>query len=186
MIGFAPLNPSNALADLRRAAYIFESPIYRHSPGRASMSNIPEQIFEFFEPLQDEIVWLHSRWILYEQLFGASEKRIDLLNESAGVFFRVVQDTFLGEMQIALSKLTDPARQGRFDNLSLEQVQDRVNVVGDCKLAATTRSLLDDLHPRCEAFRTWRNKTLAHSDLHTSLHAYRVDTQTYHISCLSG
>jgi hypothetical protein len=139
------------------------------------MSNIPPDVAEIFEPLRTEIIWLHVRWILYEQLyeqlFGHSEKRVDLLNESAGTLFYVVQDTLLGEIKIALSKLTDPARQGKFDNLSLEMLQSRIKLAADQQLQDTTRSLLDSLHSICGRFRTWRNKTLAHLDLDTALKA---------------
>ncbi len=133
------------------------------------MTVIPEAINEVYEELKTEITWLHVRWIIYRQLFAASNKRVDLLNECASAFFYIIQELLLWEVQVSLSKLTDPARSGRFDNLSLEQLQSRLGAHGDQKLAARTRSMLDELHSKSEPFRSWRNKQLAHLDLATAM-----------------
>jgi hypothetical protein len=130
---------------------------------------IPSDVSEIFEELKKEIVWLHARWILFNQLYGGSERRIDLLNETAGTFFYVVQETFQADVYIALSKLSDPAVKGRFGNLSLEQLQARVDEQNDLDLSDRTRALLDEFLTKCAPFRVWRNKTLAHSDLDTAL-----------------
>jgi len=132
---------------------------------------IPTQIRDVYDQLRTEITWLHGRWIIYRQLYGTSEKRIDLLNESAAAFFYIVQDVLLGEIQVSLSKLTDPARTGAHENLSLELLQSRLETVGDTGLAGKTRVTLGVLRSRCAAFRTWRNKKLAHLDLLTSMQA---------------
>lgn len=133
------------------------------------MTSIPNDIDEVYEELKTEITWLHARWIVYRQLFAESEKRLDLLNQCASAFFYIIQDVLLGEVQVSLSKLTDPARYRRFHNLSFEQLQARLEAYGDQTLAAKTRSVLDTLHSKCEPFRVWRNKRLAHLDLTTAM-----------------
>src|SRR4051812_32259498 len=58
-------------------------------------------------------------WDLYRQLFLASERRIALLNECAGSFFRVLQDVLLDDTTLVLSKLGDPAKTfNKYPNLS--------------------------------------------------------------------
>lgn len=133
------------------------------------MATIPSEIDEVYGKLKTEITWMHGRWMVYRQLFAESEKRIDLLNESAPTFFYIIQDVLLGEIQVSLSKLTDPARSGKFDNLSLEQLQMRVKANGQPQLAARLRQLLDELQLKCEPFRARRNKQLAHLDLTTAM-----------------
>ena len=133
------------------------------------MSSIPAEIEDVYEELKTEITWIHGRWIIYRQLFAESPKRIDLLNECASAFFYIVQDVLLGEVQVALSKLTDPATSGKFHNLSLEQLQARLTEYGEAELAAQTRQFLDQLHTKCDPFRIWRNKRLAHLDLTTAM-----------------
>jgi hypothetical protein len=133
------------------------------------MTNIPNKINDVFDELKTEITWLHARWKLYRQLYAESPKRIDFLNECAGVFFYVVQETLLDEVQVMLSKLTDPAQTSGHENLSLDQLQSRVEKHGDPHLAQRLRALLDDLHRKCKTFRVRRNKKLAHLDLATAL-----------------
>jgi len=133
------------------------------------MSQIPTGIDEVFKELKTEITWLHARWIIYRQLFAHSEKRIGLLNDCASAFFYIIQDVLFGELQVILSKLTDTARSGKHDNLSLEQLQERVEAHGDKNLASTLRNLLDDLHMKSRPFRLHRNKRLAHLDLTTAM-----------------
>lgn len=131
------------------------------------MSNIPADLDVIFQELKTEIIWLHGRWKIYRQLFAHSEDRIHLLNECAPVFFYIMQDDLVSDVQVTLCKLTDPARKGKFDNLSLDQLQTRVEAQGEHQLAATLRNLLDDLHAKCQPFRRHRNKRLSHLDLST-------------------
>lgn len=73
------------------------------------------------------------------------------------------------EVQVTLSKLTDPAATRKHDNLSLEQLQKRLETNGAMALSDQTRQILDVLHIKCKPFRAWRNKQLAHLDLSTSM-----------------
>lgn len=130
---------------------------------------MPSEIYEVFQELKTEIIWLHGRWIVYTQLYDFSEKRIDLINECAPNFFYIIQDILLGEIIISLSKLTDLSSSHGFDNLSFEQLQLRVDLQKEKNLSNTLRKLLDDLHKKCQPFRLWRNKRLAHLDLTTAM-----------------
>jgi hypothetical protein len=133
------------------------------------MDTMPSDVKDIFEELQTEITWLHGRWIIYRQLFGHSERRVELLNACASAFFYIIQDILLNDIQVSLSKLTDPARTGKYDNLSLEQLQERIEATGDEQLAGRLRQLLNTLHDKCQAFRIRRNKRLAHLDLITAM-----------------
>jgi len=116
---------------------------------------------------------MHGRWLTYRDIFTDSAKRIELLNEAAGTFFYIIQDVLLNDIQITLSKLTDPAQTGKRHskrhNLSLEQLQSQLNGHGDPDLAAECRATLDELKAQCAVFRMRRHKQLAHFDLSTSL-----------------
>ena len=133
--------------------------------------SIPAQIQDVYEELKTEVTWLHGRWIIYRQLYDKSEKRVQLLNESASAFFYILQDLLIRDVQVTLSKLTDPAKTSDHDNLSLELLQSRLQNSGNAELAGRTRTILDNLHSQCAPFRTWRNKRLAHLDLSTTMQA---------------
>ena len=142
------------------------------------MSDMPESIKDVFDELKNEILWLHAQWKIYRQLFAHSARRVDLLNRSARVFFIIVHATLLDEIQLSLGKLTDPARTGKHENLSLAQLQERVETLGDQALSSQLNEILVELcgdrnnldkPGKCKAIRIRRNKRLAHFDLDTSL-----------------
>ena len=85
------------------------------------------------------------------------------------MFFYTIEDVLIGDVQIALSKLTDPARTGANENLSLEQLLERVEKHNEANLQVALRQKLDELKKKCVPFRTWRNKRLAHLDLTTTM-----------------
>lgn len=133
------------------------------------MPTLPPQIAEVYTTLSTEVTWLHGRWICYRQLFAESEHRIEMLNACASTFFFIIQDVLFDEVQVCLSKLTDPAKTGKNENLSLEQLQTRLEQYGDMNLAASNRLTLDSLRLAVSPFREWRNKQLAHFDLLTAM-----------------
>jgi len=134
-----------------------------------SPSFVPSQFLAVYDELRSEITWMHGRWLTYRELFAVSSRRIELLNESAGAFFYIIQDVLLDEVQVCLSKLTDPASSGKHENLSLEQLQSQLQEYGEANLAVKCRAILDTILGQCEVFRVRRHKTLAHLDLPTAL-----------------
>jgi hypothetical protein len=135
----------------------------------ATPSKVPSAIAPVYDELRSEITWLHGRWLTYRELFAESPRRIELLNEVAGTFFYIIQEVLLDEVQVCLSKLTDPATSGKHENLSLEQLQAKLEGHGDSVLATKCRAILDTIHIQCQAFRVRRHKELAHLDLPTAL-----------------
>lgn len=133
------------------------------------MNNLPETIEKLFEELQNEINWLHARWIIYCGLFGHSEERLDLLNESSSAFFYVIEKTLFDQIILSICKITDRARTGKYENLTLPQLQERMEALGEQQLPSQLRKLLEDLDTKCEAFRAHRHTRLAHLDLDTAL-----------------
>src|SRR3990172_6198282 len=107
------------------------------------MPQMPPTVAEVYNALSTEVTWLHGRWICYRQLFAESERRIEMLNECASTFFFIIQDVLIDVVQVCLSKLTDPAQTGKHDNLSIEQLQSRLEQHGDAALAARNRITLN-------------------------------------------
>jgi hypothetical protein len=133
------------------------------------MNSLPTTIEELFEELRNEINWLHAKWIIYRELFDHSEERVDLLNECASAFFYIIERTILDEILLSLSKITDRARTGKYENLTFAQLQERIETLGEQQLSSQLHKLLDDLDNKCEAFRTHRHTRLAHLDLDTAI-----------------
>jgi hypothetical protein len=132
-------------------------------------ASMPRELAEVYNALDHVIVWLFCRWNIFHQVFGTSEERINLLNESAPAFFRVCQDAILADIRMELCRLTDPAETCRKPNLTLQRLVDLIDPAQYPLLAAEARRLLQDVQKRCSSFREWRNCRGAHRDLDTAL-----------------
>ena len=119
-----------------------------------------------YHALDNELIWLHAKWLEYRKLYADSEKRVDFLNETAAHFFGVVQDVLWRDVLLHITRLTDPPGQGHFENLTLLRLPE---TVADTKLARELRSLIEDALAKSEFARQWRNRHLAHQDLSLAL-----------------
>lgn len=128
-----------------------------------------------YHGLHNDVIWLHAKWLEYRKLFAHSERRVELLNRSAGFFFGVVQDVLWHDILLHIARLTDPPKQNRFENLSLTRLPE---MVPDVCLANELRGLLETALQLSEFAREWRNKHIAHRDLEHAL--------TTHASPLPG
>lgn len=128
------------------------------------------EIIKDFQALEEVINQLHEKWIMHQQLFKHSQpqQRIDLLIKCAPKFFYTVSFVLFSDVVITFCKLTDPATEYGHDNLSLEQLQARVEGHdGDPVFLLKLCKILKELEQKCDPFRTWRNKLYVHSDHRT-------------------
>ena len=134
-------------------------------------TGMPGPVAELWMVLYRETVWLHGRWIMYRQLFGTSQERIDVLNQSAGTFFQVLSQTLLHEVQLSLSKLGDPAEsRGRKQNLTLRALQQAIATSTQLpRLSTEIAAHMDAFDAACEQVRVRRNTWIAHFDRQTML-----------------
>jgi AbiU2 len=130
---------------------------------------IPTAVHDLWSGIESEVVWLHGRWSIYRQLFGTSPERIDLLNESAGTFFNVLNQILLHDVQLSISKLGDPAGQGSRMNMTLAALVEAFGACGESTLVAKLEPLLLVFDASCTKSRHRRNKWIAHFDLETML-----------------
>jgi AbiU2 len=132
---------------------------------------LPREIEDTWNFLHKEVTWLHGRWRMYRQLYGTSEARIYALNKVAPTFFGTLQNILLDEVQLALSRLADPARAGRRENLTLETLIEGIDQLGIPYLVTELRKRLEAYWKACEGIVRRRNRRIAHYDLNTLLRA---------------
>jgi hypothetical protein len=130
---------------------------------------IPENITALWAVLYDEVVSLHAYWIAFEQLFGKSQARHDLLYASAGHLFLIIEDALGTDVQLTLAKLSDPAALGRHHNATLRRLFDEVACLGNDPLTQSSQGYLNAFETACQPIRDRRNRLIAHSDLSTVL-----------------
>src|SRR5438552_8389482 len=54
----------------------------------------------------------HMKWLEFAELFGTKDSRVDLMNEAAPRFFRVVQDVLWEDTLLHIARLMDRPRRG--------------------------------------------------------------------------
>lgn len=130
---------------------------------------LPEEIYDIFEKLKTDIVWLHGRWIIFEQLYGISQERVELLNEIASTYFRITQDVLLDDILIRIGRITDKPIMRNNENLSLGQIILRLDKNKYSELIARLETKLKNIESLSNTIRTYRNKRLAHQDIDIAL-----------------
>ncbi len=132
--------------------------------------NLPTEIEAIFERLRSEIIWLHGRWIVFEQLYATSPERISLLNDSAPSYFRIIQQVLLTDIVIYIGRLTNEPKMGRNKNLSLGQISEQLRHSANYNELVTN---LDEKLKRVQILsktpRQYRNKLFAHKDFDLAL-----------------
>jgi AbiU2 len=130
---------------------------------------MPSEIEPLWTALYEEVVHLHAYWIIFEQLFAKSSVRVNLLNASAAQLFVVVQDALGTDVQLTLSKLSDPATTKGRQNATLPRLFDEVAQIGNDRLKQKLEIHLTAFQVACKPIRERRDRLIAHSDLPTIL-----------------
>ena len=118
-----------------------------------------------YHELWNEVGWLYLKWEDYVELFGTNPTRIDLLNKSAPVFFRIIQDTLFENVLLHIARLTDPPKSSGKKNLTIQSLPSLVN-------APIRVSVVDHISNAIEKAsfcRDWRNRHIAHRDFGLSI-----------------
>src|SRR5271166_4083310 len=86
---------------------------------------MPAPVAEVHKGLKPVVSTAHMRWTLFLQLFGSMD-RVKLLYRFADVMFNEVKQTLISDVLLKLSQLTDRARMGKKENLSLHRLREVV------------------------------------------------------------
>lgn len=121
-----------------------------------------------FWRLFNECAWLHVKWREYVRLFGVDEARIELLNKTAPGFFRLVEDSLFEDVVLHIARLTDPERVGSSGGRATLTVQRLPKLVAEAIRPEVGAKLTLALEVTAFA-RDWRNRHVAHLDLHLAL-----------------
>jgi hypothetical protein len=121
-----------------------------------------------YHALHNEVTSLHEKWLEYRKLYATSSERLDLLNQTAGFFFRVVQDVLWDDVLLHITRLTDDPGTGEEERLVLSRLKGHDI---DTPLASELRTLLRVAYSRAEFAREERNRRIAHTDLALAINA---------------
>ena len=141
--------------------------------------NVPPEVAALYKPLWREVAWLFAKWRTYIRLFGTSEDDLAVLNRAAGSFVALIQNVMVGDLIIAISRLTDAKGTGQRTNLSLDALTQAVDAAVYPSLRAELDRCVSDAHERAAFARDWRNRQVAHLDLRTALGTHAEPLSRY-------
>ena len=125
-----------------------------------------EELGSLYDVLWQEVAGLHGKWSEYVALFGTRESRVDLLNQAAPSFFRIVQDSLWEDVLLHIARLTDPPKSAGKSNLTVQLL---TSAVDHPETKVAVAGLIAKAQLDAEFCRDWRNRRLAHRDLHLAL-----------------
>lgn len=123
---------------------------------------LPEEIWEIFMWLCQDVASLHNKWIFYLELFSSPETTT-LLSDLARGSFNIIEETIRNDLTMGICRLSDPACSYGKDNLSMAALVNRCSNVNDVDI------LLKKFLDGCKPIRKLRNKRVGHNDLETKI-----------------
>jgi hypothetical protein len=133
--------------------------------GFLMLDYIPENSKQIFQQLWQDIVNLNWKWQQYRKLFGAKKCTIELLNRTANSFAWMLHEVLLKDVLLSISKLIDPASQGKHVNLALAQLRTGLSPALHTELTKKLTEIENEIQGQCRDIQTLRNKVFAHRDL---------------------
>ena len=114
--------------------------------------------------LQYEVDKLLYHWIIFVQVYGSDRKNIEVLRETAGLFFGLVQSLFLDYLFLTIGKLTEPAKSKIQENVSIENAIERLSGKIHPKKLEKLKKDFEKLKVKSRQIKRIRHKYLAHFD----------------------
>jgi len=143
----------------------------------AYVTSMGREVGSAFYPLYVELVELHVVWQQYRQLFGTDSETVELLNRTAGLFFKIVQDELWDSVLLGISRFTDPPSTGAKKNLTIQTLP---LLIDDARLRCEVETLCADAVAKTVFAREHRNKRIAHQD-----HGYATASSSHPLSPIS-
>jgi hypothetical protein len=141
------------------------------------IASMGRELGSAFFPLHRKLIELHILWQQYMQLYGASAETVLLLNRSAGLFFRVVQDELWDSVLLGISRLTDPPSSSGRKNLTIQSLPP---LIDEAHLRTEIQALCSASVEQAAFAREHRNRRIAHQD-----HSYATDRTSHPLNGIS-
>ncbi|GGI53301.1 AbiU2 domain-containing protein [Oxalicibacterium solurbis] len=130
-----------------------------------------------FAALHRKLIELHMVWQQYQQLFGTNQGTVELLNRTAGLFFKITQDEIWDSVLLGISRMTDPPETRGKKNLTIHSLP---ALIKDPALKQELETLCEAALEQAAFAREHRNKRIAHQD-----HGYATDRAAHALNGIS-
>ncbi len=122
-----------------------------------------------FNALWQEVASLHMKWAEFVEMYGSKLSRVELLNQAAPQFFRMIQDALWEEILLHIARLTDEPRSLNRKAKANLTIRNLPEFISDITTKNAVAALLDVATTKAGFCRDWRNRHIAHRDLSLAL-----------------
>lgn len=131
-----------------------------------NVTKMGESLGALYSELWQELANLHFDWSEYVVLFGTKPERIDLLNQTAGGFFQLVEDSLWEKTLLNICRLVDPHKTAGKPNLSIQRL---AHEISDSIVKTEIGLAIEIALSKCAFAIDWRHRRIAHNDLGLAL-----------------
>lgn len=138
---------------------------------RDHLAALGPELGPLYQELCGEFVLLNEKWRTYADLFGASARRVDLLERAASRFFAFLQPTLFDDTALHLVRLTAAPSTAEHSFLTIQRLPEliredslRMEVEEDISLAINRTEFARD-------WLSWRRESLSHRTIPEALSA---------------
>jgi hypothetical protein len=136
---------------------------------RQNIEKMGEPLGIQYSELWQEVARLFLNWSEFVELYGTKPGRLELLNQAAPYFFRMVQDSLWEGTMLHIARLTDPSNSQRRNDRSNLTIQNFPKLIENEALREHVTELVAGAMVQSEFCRDWRNRRIAHRDLDLAL-----------------
>lgn len=116
-----------------------------------------------FSALAHDVIELHVLWKQYRELFCNDSKVVALLNRTAGLLFKLVQDALWDSVLLRILRLTDGVKTGKKPNLTLKTLETLIPE-SEPEFKEAVVKLVEAAREKSKGAREHRNQRIAHQD----------------------
>ena len=133
-----------------------------------NIETMGHELGEYFTFIYNETYNLIYKWQEYMELYGRSDKRIELLNESTSSFFALIQRTMLSNIVMNICRLTDSKKDSRSEKLHLT-VMRLPELINDVDFRKEICIIIKRIRKSVKIIKENRDNHIAHYDLQSIL-----------------
>jgi hypothetical protein len=124
---------------------------------------------EVLKELTKQILWLDTKWKVFQILYRGDQSLIEEMNRRTGFLFYLFQDGLVDDVMLRISRLLDKAGFGRRNNITFDLAVRGLPPHVDPALRATLTSRIACLRALCDDVILHRNRRIGHVDMGAAL-----------------
>lgn len=125
-----------------------------------------EELGLVFNFLDQDLIWLYTKFHEFVNLFGKGKERVDTLNYSASFFFYMIQKSLWEDILLNIGRITDRQTTSGRKNVTIQRLP---SLIGHNEFKGQIKDLVDEVLDLSQFSRDRRNRSIAHNDFELAI-----------------